>query len=209
MLRTLVGSAAALSLPLGAATRARAQTNHSALTTNRLTDTLTLVSGAGGNVVVVTADDGGALVNGGLHDHAAELAQTVSGLTGGKPVRYLFNTDWHAEHTGSNETAGRAGAQIIAHENTKQYLANDIFVDWQHRSYKALPKVAWPTKTSYTADKMTFGRSGSNSVRWGRRTPTATSMSSSRKPTCWSPAMCWRSEAIQSRTTSAADGWAA
>jgi glyoxylase-like metal-dependent hydrolase (beta-lactamase superfamily II) len=158
VLRTLVGSAAALSLPLGAAPRARAQTNHSALTTTRLTDTLTLISGAGGNVIVVTADDGGALVNGGLHGHAPELAQTVSGLTGGKPVRYLFNTDWHAEHTGSNETAGRSGAQIIAHENTKQYLANDIFVDWQHRSYKALPKVAWPTKTSYTADKMTFGR---------------------------------------------------
>jgi cyclase len=158
VLRTLVGGAAALSLPLGSAIRAHAQSDHSGLTATRVPDTLALVSGAGGNVVVVTADDSVALVNGGLREHAAELSQIVSGLTGGKPVRYLFNTDWHAEHTGSNESVGRAGAQIIAHENTKQYLANDIFVDWQHRTYKALPKVAWPTRTSYTADKMTLGR---------------------------------------------------
>ena len=82
------------------------------------------------------------MVNGGLREHAAELSKTVSGLTAGKPVRYLFNTDWHAEHTGSNELLGRSGAQIIAHENTKQYLGTDIFVEWQHRTYKALPKVA-------------------------------------------------------------------
>ena len=31
-------------------------------------------------------------------------------------------------------------------------------MDWQHRTYKALPKVAWPTKTSYNAGKMTLGR---------------------------------------------------
>src|SRR6185436_3526177 len=108
VLRTLVGSAAALSLPLGAPTHARAQTNHSALTPTRLTDTLALVSGAGGNVVVAVAEDGVALVNGGLHEHEAELSKAVSALGSGKPLRYMFNTDWHAEHTGSNETAAQA-----------------------------------------------------------------------------------------------------
>jgi glyoxylase-like metal-dependent hydrolase (beta-lactamase superfamily II) len=117
-----------------------------------------LISGAGGNVVVVAGDDGVAMVNGGLREHAADLSKAVAEVAGGKPVRYLFNTDWHAEHTGSNELLGQAGAQIIAHENTKQYLANDIFLEWQHRTYKALPKVAWPTKTSYDAGKMTIGR---------------------------------------------------
>ena len=98
------------------------------------------------------------MVNGGLREHATDLSRTVSELAAGKPVRYLFNTDWHAEHTGSNELLGQAGAQIVAHENTKQYLANDIFLEWQHRTYKALPKIAWPTKTSYNAGKMTLGR---------------------------------------------------
>ena len=158
VLRTLIGSATVLSLPVGSTFRAYAQSHHTTLTSTQLSDTLTLVSGAGGNVVVVTGDDGVAMVNGGLREHAAELAKSVAEIGGGKPVRYLFNTDWHAEHTGSNELVGQAGAQIIAHENTKQYLANDIFLEWQHRTYKALPKVAWPTKTSYNAGAMMVGR---------------------------------------------------
>jgi cyclase len=158
VLRTLIAGATSLSIPLGWSGRSFAQGHHGSLTSTKLTDTLTLVSGAGGNVIVAIADDGAAMVNGGLREHADVLAQTVSGLTGGKPVRYLFNTDWHPEHTGSNETVGRDGAQIIAHENTKQYLGADIFVDWQHRTYKALPKVALPTRTSYGADKVTLGR---------------------------------------------------
>jgi cyclase len=157
VLCTLIGGAAGLSLSIGAAPRARAQSGDSTLTSTQLTDSLTLVSGAGGNVVVVTGRDDAMMVNGGLREHAQELSETVSGLTGGKPVQLLFNTDWHIEHTGSNEVLGRAGAEIVAHENTKQYLGNDIFVDWQHRTYKALPKVALPTKTSYNAGNMTFG----------------------------------------------------
>jgi cyclase len=147
-----------LSLPFGPNLRALAQSHHSAIAPTRLSDTLTLVSGAGGNIVVVTGDDSAAMVNGGLHEHAEDVARTVSQVAGGKPVRYLFNTDWHAEHTGSNEMMGRTGAQIIAHENTKQYIAADVFVDWQNKTYKALPKVAWPTRTSYVGDKMTLGR---------------------------------------------------
>ena len=158
VLRTLIGGAATLSLPFGLSRRTLTQSHHAALTTTVLTDTVTLISGAGGNVVLVTGDDSAAMVNGGLREHSAELSQTISGLAAGKPVRYLFNTDWHPEHTGSNETLGRAGAQIIAHENTKQYLGADIFVDWQQRTYKALPKPALPTRTSYAADRMVLGR---------------------------------------------------
>lgn len=158
VLRTLIGGASALSLPFGAIRRSYAQSHHTALTSTRLSETLTLISGAGGNVVVVTGDDGVAMVNGGLREHATDLSATVSELAAGKPVRFLFNTDWHVEHTGSNELLGQAGAQIVAHENTKQYLANDIFLEWQHRTYKALPKIAWPTTTSYNAGKMTLGR---------------------------------------------------
>jgi glyoxylase-like metal-dependent hydrolase (beta-lactamase superfamily II) len=158
VLRTLIGGAAGLSLPIGSSSRAWAQIHHQALKTIPLTSTVSLVAGAGGNVVVLTADDAALMVNGGQREHAAELSQAVSGLTGDKPVRFLFNTDWHPDHSGSNEVLGGSGAHIIAHENTRQYLGADIFVDWQQRTYKALPKVALPTRTSYNADTMTFGR---------------------------------------------------
>src|SRR4026208_1692505 len=151
VLRTLIGGATALSLPFGARPRTDAPSHHVALPSTRLGETLPLVSGAGGNVVVVTGGEGVAMVNGGLREHATELSRTVSERGGRKPVRYLFNTDWHAEHTGSNELLGQAGAQIVAHENTKQYLANDIFLEWQHRTYKGLPKIAWPTANYHNA----------------------------------------------------------
>ena len=57
VLRTLIGGASALSLPFGAIRRAYAQSHHTALTSTRLSETLTLISGAGGNVVVVTGND--------------------------------------------------------------------------------------------------------------------------------------------------------
>jgi glyoxylase-like metal-dependent hydrolase (beta-lactamase superfamily II) len=141
-----------------ASSRAFAQGAESGLNSIPLSKTVTLVTGAGGNVVVVSSDDGVAMINGGLQEHSKELSEAVSGLSAGRPVRYLFNTDWHSDHSGSNEMLGRAGVEIVAHENTRQYLGEDIFVDWQHRTYKALPKVALPTRTSYMADKMTFGR---------------------------------------------------
>ena len=122
-----------------------------------LSDNLIHFTGAGGNVVVVTAPDGLVMVNGGLQERSAELLKAIAERTGGKRVQSLFNTDWHREHTGSNETLGQAGAKIVAHEHTKQYLGAEIYVDWQKRTYKPLPPPALPSQTFYTSGKMTAG----------------------------------------------------
>jgi cyclase len=114
-------------------------------------------TGAGGNVVVVTGPDGLVMINGGLRERSADLLEAIADHTGGKRVQALFNTDWHPDHTGSNETLGKAGAQIITHENTKQYLGAEIFVDWQDRTYKPLTPQALPNQTFYTSGTMTFG----------------------------------------------------
>ena len=135
-----------------------AGTGQAPLAATRLGENLTLITGAGGNVVVVNGPDGLAMVNGGQFARSAALLKMVGEQAPGKRVTTLFNTDWHADHCGSNEALGKAGAAIIAHENTKQYQANDQFVDWQNRTYKALPAQALPNRTFYTSDKMTFGR---------------------------------------------------
>src|SRR5688572_9582997 len=152
-LQILLGSAAAGSLPSAAA----GQPRHASLAATRLTDNLWLITGAGGNVVVVTGPEGLVMINGGLREHSAELLAMVAGQSAGKRVRTLFNTDWHAEHTGSNEALGKGGTQIVAHENTKQYLGAELFVDWQKRTYKPLPVQALPTQTFYTSGAMTSG----------------------------------------------------
>src|SRR5262249_25070245 len=82
----------------------------------------------------------------------------------GKDVKVLFNTDWHLDHTGSNEILKQAGAKIVAHENTKLWIGADFYSDWEKRSYKPRPAAALPTETFYTTGKMTFG---SESIEYG------------------------------------------
>ncbi len=123
----------------------------------RLGDNLVLITGAGGNVIVVTGPDDLVLVNGGLAERSHELLAFVTQSVSEKPIRTLINTDWHPEHTGSNEPLGKAGAAIVAHENTKQYLSSDVFVEWQKRTYRSLPPAARPTRTFYTSGKTTCG----------------------------------------------------
>jgi glyoxylase-like metal-dependent hydrolase (beta-lactamase superfamily II) len=155
----LVGGAAGLALPSTSFARrlGPVEATGAAITVARLSDNLIELIGAGGNVVVVTGPDGVVMINGGLRERSADLLKAVAEQTGGKRVEALFNTDWHPEFTGSNETLGKAGAKIIAHENTKQYLGAELFVDWQNRTYKPLPPQALPNQTFYTSGKMTFG----------------------------------------------------
>ena len=148
--RILVGGAAVL-------WSSRAFGQRIAITPTPLSDTLIHFAGAGGNVLVVTGTDGLVMVNGGREEMSADLLKAISDRTGGKRVQALFNTDWHRDHTGSNEAAGKAGAKIIAHEHTKQYLGAEIYVDWQNRTYKPLPPQALPNQTFYTSGSMTFG----------------------------------------------------
>ncbi|MEO8259043.1 MAG: MBL fold metallo-hydrolase [Acidobacteriota bacterium] len=152
----LIGGAAGLAWPRAASGQTPSAAG-SPIAATPLTDNLIHFSGAGGNVVVAIGPDGLLLVNGGAQERSADLLGAIAERTGGKRIQSLFNTDWHREHTGSNEALGRAGTTIIAHEHTRQYLGTEIYVDWQKRSYKPLPPQALPGQTFYTSGRMTAG----------------------------------------------------
>jgi cyclase len=124
-----------------------------ALSATKLADNYSLVSGAGSNVLMVTGPDGVLLVDGGSAEHSAEVLK----LAGAKPVKLAFNTHWHWDHTGSNEAIRKAGAKIVAHENTKLWLGAEIDCTWQNRTYEPRPAEALPNETFYTSGKMAFG----------------------------------------------------
>lgn len=128
------------------------------LEVTRLSESLMVIGGGGGNVVLALGPDSALLVNGGHASRSAAVLVEVAKLAGGKPVRTLFNTDWHAEHTGSNDAVGKAGGTIIAHEFTKQYLGTEMTLEWQDgTTYKPRAPQALPTKTFYTKGSMTLG----------------------------------------------------
>jgi glyoxylase-like metal-dependent hydrolase (beta-lactamase superfamily II) len=154
----LAGGVAGLSLASRWAPILAAQQRHPSITAAKLADNLVHISGAGDNVIVLTSPDGALMVNGGLPERSAELMTVVAEQTAGARVTTLVNTDWHNEHTGSNETLGEAGATILAHEHTKKYLATEMHVDWQKKVYKPRPAKALPTKTFYNAGSLTVGK---------------------------------------------------
>ena len=109
------------------------------------------------NVLAVTDASGVALVDGAPAGRAEELAKLVAALPQSGKVHTLFNTHWHPEQTGSNESLGRAGATIVAQENTKLWLTTDVTWPWNNETVEPLPKVALPNKTFFGDTELTVG----------------------------------------------------
>jgi cyclase len=128
----------------------------------KLSDDLYLLKIPGeANILAQTGADGVLLVDGGSLAGSDAVMKAVSDLPGGAKIHTLFNTHWHPEQTGSNERLGKAGVTIIAHENTRLWLTQDITWPWNGKHFKRYPKVAQPNKTFYTTGKLDSG------VRYG------------------------------------------
>lgn len=118
---------------------------------------LTLITGGGGNVVAFGSPEGALLVDGGNKAHASAVLRLALKNVGAKNLHTLFNTHWHPDQTGGNELAGKQGARIIAHENTKLWLGRKIVTDWLPQGYGPLPKASLPNKSFYTTESIEFG----------------------------------------------------
>lgn len=127
-----------------------------ALAASEIAPGLSLITGAGGNVVVMGSADGALLVDGGNAAQSAALLRLALKTTSAKKVHTLFNTHWHPDQTGSNERVAKDGARIIAQENTKLWLGRKIVTDWLPQGYGPLPKPALPNKSFYTTDTIDF-----------------------------------------------------
>ena len=149
----LGGLAGLASVPLWGAEASR-------LPTEKLTDRVTLITGAPGNVVALASTDGVVLVDSG----SAALAGAVQASLGGARVQTLFNTHYHADQTGGNALFGAAGAAIRAHVITRQWLATDYYVPADDRWVKALPAVALPTVSFRQQGEM---KAGAERIEYG------------------------------------------
>ena len=157
-MKAALGAAAGLStftLTLNSA-HAGARGVSSPIAPTPMDEHLTLLTGAGGNVVAVRGAQGALLVDSGSAERSGELLQAVSKATASRRVQILFNTHWHPEQTGSNQRLGKDGTRIIAHENTRLWLGYENAVPGQARSYGPLPLQARPNETVYGAGKLTF-----------------------------------------------------
>jgi len=113
----------------------------------RLTDNFGVVDAGGSNVVVFSAGEGLVLVDSGAPKSGDALTAALKSFAASAKVQTLFNTHYHLDQTGNNEIFAAAGATIIAHDRTRQWMSSDYWVPAEERYEKARPKPAWPTQT--------------------------------------------------------------
>src|SRR5580692_5812643 len=144
-LRNLAGGAAALSL-------SRAAFADAAPAASKLTDKVTLITGAGNNIVAL-ASDGGA--GGSLLVDCGDAAHAPDVLTLAGSVKTVINTHWHLESTGANDAMAKSGAKLVSHINTQLWMTQEIIHDWEKKVFPPRAKEAQPTETFYSTGKTT------------------------------------------------------
>ena len=104
-----------------------------------------MLEGAGGNIGVSVGTDGILIVDDQFAPLADKIRAALKGLNQGK-LRFILNTHWHGDHTGSNAQFGPE-ATIIAHDNVRKRLASEQKIPFFKSTVPASPKEALPVIT--------------------------------------------------------------
>jgi glyoxylase-like metal-dependent hydrolase (beta-lactamase superfamily II) len=105
-----------------------------------------MLVGRGGNIGLSTGADGVFLIDDQYAPLTEKIVAAVRTVSDG-PIRFVLNTHWHGDHTGGNENLGRAGALIVAHDNVRQRLSVDQFMERFNQTVPAAPPGALPVVT--------------------------------------------------------------
>ena len=134
--------------PADALAQMRANVGAAPIETVKLSDNLVMLSGPGGNVLVLNGPDGHVVVDTFVQPAWTNLKQTLDGM-GNTPVKVLIDTHWHFDHTDNNERFRQAGAEIVAHDNTKKRMSESHSL--LGMEFAPSPAGALPTQT-FAAD---------------------------------------------------------
>ncbi|MCP3672499.1 MAG: MBL fold metallo-hydrolase [Gammaproteobacteria bacterium] len=110
---------------------------------------------AGGNVAVSSGADGLLIVDDMLQGFERKLEHIFSGLKKCAEcgdLKYLINTHWHSDHTGTNEYFG-GKAVVIAHETVRSLMAVEQHMKSFNKvvpatKHSGLPDITFTTKSS-------------------------------------------------------------
>src|SRR6201996_8397687 len=123
---------------------------HAAATTainvHPLRRNLAVLEGSGGNITVLTGEDGKLLVDAGFSVSQPKISAALDSISQ-DPIRHLINSHWHTDHTDGNEWLHSAGATITAQENTRKHLSVMTRVGGWDWDFPARPAGALPTST--------------------------------------------------------------
>jgi glyoxylase-like metal-dependent hydrolase (beta-lactamase superfamily II) len=131
---------------------APAQTDFSKIEvqTIKLTDSVYMLMGAGGNLGVSAGEDAVFVIDDQYAPMTEKIAAAIRKISP-KPVQFVLNTHWHGDHTGGNENFGKAGSIIVAHENVRKRMSVEQFIEAFNMRVQPSPKAALPVITFVAA----------------------------------------------------------
>ena len=127
------------------------------ITTDKLSDTTYMLTGAGGNIGLSVGSDAVFVIDDQFAPMAPKIKAAIARITN-KPVQFLLNTHFHFDHTGGNEAFGSGGALIVAHDNVRRRMSSQQLISFIGAKQEASPKVALPVVTVPT--EVTFHING-------------------------------------------------
>ncbi|NRA66048.1 MAG: MBL fold metallo-hydrolase [Pseudobacteriovorax sp.] len=125
--------------------------------TQKLSKSIAILKGAGGNIGISYGADGVFIIDdqyAPLHD---KIMAAIRALTR-EPPKFVINTHWHGDHTGGNEQMGKKGSIIVAHENVRKRLSSEQLIGLFQMKVPPSPDAALPVITFN--DQITFHLNG-------------------------------------------------
>ena len=127
-----------------------------------------MIAGAGGDITVQIGKDGVLVVDTGLANMSDKVLAAIKKLSD-KPIRYVIDTHYHADHTGGNQALRKAGATIAggnvagdlgaAASEGAQVIASEAVLNRMSAptgKESPTPTGAWPTDTYIDDQKKLF-----------------------------------------------------
>jgi cyclase len=114
--------------------------------TTKLTDTIFLLQGVGGNVVCQIGPDGKLVIDSQISTGTPHLLDALSKLDE-HHLKLLINTHWHFDHTDGNAALHLEGALIVAQDNTRVRLLKPQVMQVYEAHFPAAPDAGLPQET--------------------------------------------------------------
>jgi cyclase len=121
------------------------------ITSQSLGPNLTMLAGPGGNVVVLNGPDGKVVVDTFVQPAWNNLKAALDKL-GSQRIATVIDTHWHFDHADNNAAFRKAGAAIVAHDNTRKRLSERH--ELLGATFPPSPADALPTQTFASTHKV-------------------------------------------------------
>ncbi|MCP4000397.1 MAG: MBL fold metallo-hydrolase [Gammaproteobacteria bacterium] len=111
-----------------------------------ISENIHMLMGIGGNIAVSSGTDGVFIIDDDMPPIATNIEAAVRSIQD-EPVRMVFNTHWHFDHTGGNKHFGEQGALIVAHDNVRERMSKRQYSTLFNTETKPSPDLALPVVT--------------------------------------------------------------